>query len=266
METELISVEGIAAALGVKLAYDVCGPTAKYLGGKTCDLAKEGISNIKRVFKSAQQKLKSSRTSDGQVSPRVLRHVIPEAFFTDDELAAEYLGGVLASSKSGISSDDRAVPYLALVSQLSTYQLRTHCIAYTSILNSKKIDDRHIQNWFLNYDVTIILDECDYYNAMSLADSESPHVFADHAFIGLEANALLSGGKEGCITDKKRKPVQNIRYFYPSRQGIELFLWAHGVGKHGVQSYFQKEIMEQVTKLFDIIPVDIECGKIHFSH
>ena len=50
--------------------------------------------------------------------------------FCDDELSAEYFGGVLASSRPGVSRDDRGSSFTALLGRLTTYQIRTHFIFY----------------------------------------------------------------------------------------------------------------------------------------
>lgn len=55
---------------------------------------------MRRIFENADRQL-SDEPVDGRVSPRVLRKVLQEGSFIEDELAAEYLGGVLASSRLG---------------------------------------------------------------------------------------------------------------------------------------------------------------------
>jgi hypothetical protein len=43
----------------------------------------------------------------GRVPPKVLRDVLYHGYVREDELSAQYFGGVLASSLSGINRDDR---------------------------------------------------------------------------------------------------------------------------------------------------------------
>ncbi|MFC1560903.1 hypothetical protein ACFL4V_00330 [Candidatus Latescibacterota bacterium] len=68
---------------------------------------------------------------EGQVPPRVLKRVLSDGWFCEDEIMREYYGGVLASSRSTINRDDRGKTYLELLSNLSTYQTRTYYIVYT---------------------------------------------------------------------------------------------------------------------------------------
>lgn len=62
----------------------------------------------------------------GAVPPKVLKGIIGEAPFCDDELSAEYFGGVLASSRTGVSRNDRGAAFAALVGRLSAYEIRAH--------------------------------------------------------------------------------------------------------------------------------------------
>src|SRR5205823_3226803 len=55
---------------------------------------------------------------------------LEEGSYWDDELGAEYLGGVLASSRTEAPRDDRSASLIALVSRLSTYALRVHYLMY----------------------------------------------------------------------------------------------------------------------------------------
>ncbi len=53
-----------------------------------------------------------------------------EAAFTDDELSADYLGGVLAASGP---DDDSGVPIIAQIGRLSSLQLRMHYVMYREL-------------------------------------------------------------------------------------------------------------------------------------
>ena len=55
-----------------------------------------------------------------------------EGSFTEDEVAACYLGGVLASSKTKEPRDDRGVYFNAQISRLSVFQIRLHYVVYAA--------------------------------------------------------------------------------------------------------------------------------------
>lgn len=125
---ELIIGAGLTADVGAKLLLDVCGPSAKYLGGEFASYTKVGVENLKKVFTKAAHHVQKLNKNEGQVPPRVLKSILSEGYFCKDELQASYLGGVLASSKDPVPRDDRALTYCSMLSSLSAYKIRTHYI------------------------------------------------------------------------------------------------------------------------------------------
>jgi len=90
-----------------------------------------GEKHRSSVRKKAAKKLGKEAEKPGSVPPKVLKGILQDAPFCDDELGAEYFGGVLASSRSGIERDDRGATFLALVGRLGTYQIRSHFSFYS---------------------------------------------------------------------------------------------------------------------------------------
>jgi hypothetical protein len=79
------------------------------------------VENISRVFGHAARKLgPAALETEGAVPPRVLKGILEEGQFADGELAAEYLGGVLASARTAQGRDDRGALLVGLVGRLST--------------------------------------------------------------------------------------------------------------------------------------------------
>jgi hypothetical protein len=225
--------------LSAVMTYKLLGPSAIYLGGKTKELAQKAVENIERVFVNATNKLGPDIDKEGTVPPRVLKGTMNEAAFCEDAIATEYLGGVLASSRRDSSRDDRGVVMNALIGRLSSYQLRTHYIFYHAC---KALYDGK-SNSFLNCpDVNgVFFPMMCYYIAMGYhedvlanvgnADEEaSKTAFQDldslftHIFFGLHREGLISGFRE-----MSRKGEQGIECS-PSPLGVELFLWAYGLG------------------------------------
>jgi hypothetical protein len=122
------AIELVIGATGVK----VLGPTASYVGEGIKEWTERRVANVQRVFKSAEDKLGAELDRPGAVPPRVLKAVLDQAQFAEDELVAEYLGGVLASSRSEVGRDDRAAATAALIGRLSSYALRTHYVLYAA--------------------------------------------------------------------------------------------------------------------------------------
>src|SRR5712691_9549047 len=115
-----------SAAGGAKVVEKILGPTAEYLGAGLKNWTEHRIQNVARIFRKAAGKLGSDNDSPGAVPPRVLKEVLDEGSYSDDELTAEYFGGILASGRSPSGRDDRAASYGRLTSELSTYQIRFH--------------------------------------------------------------------------------------------------------------------------------------------
>jgi hypothetical protein len=112
-------------------AEDIAGSTLGSSILKPPELKEELAANVDRVVRNAGRRLGSEGLArKGRVPLKVLKAVHDEGMVAENELEAEYLGGVLASSRSEIDRDDRAASLIGLVGRLSTYQLRTHYIMY----------------------------------------------------------------------------------------------------------------------------------------
>ncbi|MGL6598005.1 hypothetical protein ACSZOB_09650 [Aeromonas veronii] len=98
----ITSVGAGLAVIGSKdLLIKILGPTADYVGGEIQGLVEKCNINLDNIFVKANKKLGARAEEDGVVSPRVLKHVLDEGRFCDNELTAEYYAGVLAASKEG---------------------------------------------------------------------------------------------------------------------------------------------------------------------
>lgn len=225
----MLSAEAIAgSALGMK----VLSPSADLIG--------EALkSNLDRVVRKAGKRLGSEGLKrPGAVPLRVLKAVRDEGMVCETELGAEYLGGVLASSRTEIHRDDRAASLIALIGRLSTYQLRTHYIIYAlaqralagETVNLGDSDARERAGaFFLPHD--------DWVAAMALSADEDRdwEAIAQHIINGLLREGLIE--QRFAYGDPER-----LRAFVPMKAfsvegfiftitplGIELFTAAHGL-------------------------------------
>lgn len=227
-----------AGALATYLAKDslqkILGPTAEYLGESLKDLTRRRVENIGRIFSKAEEKLGDRINTPGEVSPRVLKVVLNEGSYCDDDLAVEYFGGVLASSRTGISRDDRGARIAKILDGLSTYQIRAHFLVYGSV--------RHLfQGTDLSFDISgrckmrLFLPLDGFAQAMDFDDAEISQFnqILAHTFFGLSSEELIDptawqyGSQEHL---QKEFPGANSAGIIcqPSALGSELFLWAFG--------------------------------------
>jgi hypothetical protein len=174
------------------LVPKLLGPTADYIGEGLKGLTEKGVQNIQRVFQSAAKKLGSKINSPGQVAPRVVKNILNEAYFCDNEVAVEYFGGILASSRSNDTRDDRGAYFAALVGRLSTYQIRSHYVIYQCfkhVFDGKRLPFNHME---LREKAAVFIPLTNYVDAMDCKQYEDMTPYLDHACIGLIKESLIS--------------------------------------------------------------------------
>jgi len=237
----------LGTAIGsAKLVEKILGPTADYLGKGLKEFTEKGMNNIKRIFINAEEKLGDRIDQPGRVSPKVLKGILQEGSFCEDELSAEYFGGVLASSKSSITRDDRGAALIALLSRLSTYQIRSHFIFYQvvkQIFNGEKLGVNKPED-VIKMKMFLIMDE--YCKGMEFSKNEDPAQLLGHVMFGLYKESLI--GKEfqtGSPKHLKRfwKDVKKTGIiFRPSASGVELFMWGYGYGNLHISEFLNPRI------------------------
>ena len=235
---------GLVLAGGAIAAQDAAkrllGPTADYLGQGLRHWTERGFENLNAVFSSAIRKLGHRLDEPGSVPPRILKGVLEEGPFCDDFVAAEYLGGVLASSRSGVSRDDRGVTFIQLLRAMSTYEVRSHYVLYhiaKQLLDGYDVD--FSDGMTHSYLVGIYVPTSVYDTAMDFVEDEvaSWDELMGHTLVALYRHDLISdyfGGSQ----DEVRKhyaqyglePSEGGLICKPTAFGTELFLWANGEG------------------------------------
>lgn len=229
----------LGGAIGsAKVVEKILGPTSEYLGDGLKNWTERRVKNVGRIFENAQKRLGSKIDENGTVPPKVLKAILDDGSFCDDELAAEYFGGVLASSRTEISRDDRGASITALIGRLTTYQIRSHYLFYSiikkifdgnDILISNTIENRNKLETFISFESYII--------AMEFSDNEDVGNILSHVMFGLDREKLIESNFEFGSTERAKKFGSGGIMFIPSTLGIELFLWAHGKGSVPIQKF-----------------------------
>ncbi len=223
---------GLALFGSAKLIEKILGPTAEYIGEGIKNWTEKRINNVENIFAIAQKKLGSKIEENGAVPPKVLKGILDEGSFCDDHISAEYFGGVLASSRSGVSRDDRGAVLISLLSRLSTYQIRTHYIFYHFIkrtFDGTNIDPNVGES---RRKLELYIPQNIYTTAMEFEEEEKINVLLSHIMFGLQKEGLIEddfhfGSKEYIEKWLKNATAGGI-IFQPSSLGVELFLWAYG--------------------------------------
>jgi hypothetical protein len=241
---------GAGAYLAKDLLKQALGPTADYIGEGLKQFTAKRIENINRIFRKFINKLGERIDEPGQVHPKLLKNLILDGSFCDDELTAEYYGGVLASSRTGVNRDDRGITYLDQVSRLSTYQIRTHFIIYTVIRDLFKgvkiAPHQKLRTGVHPHIYSICIPQSDYNIAMDFGDKEDINLCTHHSLTGLDNNGLAE------IINYKPQALKGVTGNYknnesgfsirPTIAGVELFLWASGHGDVDIADFLTLDI------------------------
>lgn len=255
-----IGLGAIGAYLGKDGIEKILGPTAEYLGNGLRDLAQKRIENVGRIFQKAERKLGDKIDSPGEVPPRVLKTILDEGSFCDDELASEYFGGILASSRTESGRDDRGARISKILDGLSSYQIRAHYLIYSSISNvflksgiPFNMEGRPKMQIFIPFS--------GFFHAMDFNQEESNQLsqLLTHIFFGLASEDLIER------TDWQYGTKEHIKKIFPgatesgilcqpSALGAELFLWAFGLADKSLEYILKGECQFEVNGVSAGIP------------
>jgi hypothetical protein len=210
----------------------VFGPPADELGKALARVVAFKTQNFGRIIEKADSRLVGKELT-GEVNPRVGFVMLEEGSLCDDELMAEYLGGVLAASRSSDGRDDRAVTWTHIVTGLSSFQIRAHYLLYrewAKLLNDlmPDIDLSYSTEMEL---ANICLDLGEFESALMQDSEAEPEAILRHSIFGLTRAGLLNdtwlygspqkSGWRSC-------PFDNYIKVTPTGRGIELYGWALG--------------------------------------
>jgi hypothetical protein len=238
------AVAGVAKALdpnsksmelGTSLWGAVLGPPAKALGlhyEKQVQRWSES-EQTKHVLKLAASK--SDASIPGSVAPRVAAAVLDAAQYSDDKFVAEYLSGVLASSRTPGGTDDRGVAWSALVGRLPADALKLHYIIYATLQRKMRGEDADVvTQWCQKY---LVIRYFDMVPVWDFTSQEGVRRLVDAAYV-LQREGLLDQLTHGGADHLTGYPYG--QYVLPTGgdmlivtttvQGIQLFLQGHGYG------------------------------------
>jgi hypothetical protein len=261
-----IGLGAVAAYLAKDGVSKLLGPTADYLGNGLKEFTRQRSEAVGKIFSSAYRKLGQKVDSPGTVPPKVLKAVINEGSYSNDPLAIEYFGGILASARTEEGRDDRSARLAKTVDGLSTYQLRAHYLIYSTIrdLFLKKeltfnMDDRPKMQFFVTLESFI--------EGMALSQKEKDQFpqLLSHILFGLHADSLIGptmkyGQQDGLKDVFPAVPAAGI-ILEPSTLGAELYLSAFGFAEKPREFLFSEAFsnkLEGITAGFTVaIPTKI---------
>ena len=254
--TTIVGIGAITAYVGKDIVIRLLGPTAEYLGGELKEFTKKRMENIGRIFSNAERKLGNKLEIPGQVPPKVLKTIVNEGSYSDDNIAVEYFGGVLASSRTEVSRDDRGARIAKTIDSLSTYQIRTHYLIYATISTLFSADGNSFNYPEHRKALEIFIPHQSYEEAMGFTQRELENLqLLSHIVNGLDTDGLIDG--EWTIGGRLSLGGNNLGngiVCAPSRLGAELFLWAFGHGDKRLDFMLTEEFSAEIEGIPQSIP------------
>jgi hypothetical protein len=255
------ATEGLTKAAG-ELLVRMFGPAADQIGAYLEQKAYYRFNNAQRIAEKAQRKATELGKEDGNISQRLSYVMLEDGTYSDDELMAEYLGGVLAAGRSPSGKDDRGVTWTKLVTSMSSLQLRAHFVLYREwayALHGKS--DINLGTARERGEMYVELSDF-----IDILRELTPEVGFDavvqHILSGLSRFDLIaddySAGAAGYLRERggsyipDEVPFQQIFRAIPSIAGLELYGWA--VGLPGVDP-------EEFVTLPEMIDFDVEIRR-----
>ena len=191
-EPTTVGLAALVAYLSKDGVAKILGPTADYLGGQLKEFTQKRIENVGKIFSNAEKKLGNKIDSPGQVPPKVLKTIINEGSYSDDVIAVEYFGGVLASSRTEVGRDDRGSRLSKIIDNLSVYQIRSHYLIYSTISDLFSNSENSFDIQPNRRKMQLFMPVQGYYEAMAFTSQEweNPQLL-NHIFHGLDTDGLI---------------------------------------------------------------------------
>lgn len=232
-----LAVGAAALGLGGDIVRRIVGPPADRLGEALGRLMEQRTANVGRVLASAERKLGDRISDPGQVPTRVAAAILEQGSYCEDQLMAEYLGGILASARTEAGRDDRATRWVTLVTGLSTYEIRLHYALYAAgraalIEAGVRVPWGNESN-YPQFDFVMSNDAFD--AAMEFDDSEPAEDITTEALFALSREDLLTRWRTVSpdtlrLEQRRRAPKDEPCLIYsPTTAGIQLFMWGLGM-------------------------------------
>jgi hypothetical protein len=231
MDPQTTALVVLGGVVGQDFLKKLLGPAADYLGEQGKELTRKAVENLGRILTIARRKLGNRAEQPGSIPPRTVQKLLTDGSFIDDDVCAEYFGGVVASSRSQTGRDDRGTFFLDMIGRLSTYQIRAHYVFYSCLRQLYRAPDCDLDNIQHCDAARVYIAEGAFKRAMDYQPSEDAERLTSHVLWGLAKEQLIghfiSGSAELLRRMKSSVPGDGI-VMTPTPVGAELFLWAHG--------------------------------------
>jgi hypothetical protein len=224
-----ISGGGIVARGAVAAVGRVIGPSLDKIGEMVASYTEFRLENVQRIADNAARK---GGDRDGSVPPRVAARLLDEGSYCDDELMAEYFGGLLAAARTPDGRDDRAAMWTAQIAAMSAVEIRAHYLFYRewAALLADRIDLALMLAFEDRRTVArMYLPMSEFISCLGTGDDmgQFSHAITDLVRLGLLGTHYAYGENEEAGIGGSPFPATIM--VHPSAAGIELYGWAQGL-------------------------------------
>jgi hypothetical protein len=211
----------------------VLGPSADEIGEALRRYTAYKLRNVGRIVEDADAK-SSANPVGGIVNARLAYILLEEGSLCDDELMANYLGGVLAGSRSPDGRDDRAIAWSRVITSLSSLQIKAHYLLYREwAARLRGVPINRMMNINL-YKVRMNLELDEFLDALTSSTDVEREAALNHSIAGLARMGLInekywwvSHGKLDFIA--LGRPFKRTLSVQATPTGLELYGWAQGL-------------------------------------
>jgi hypothetical protein len=215
------------------LLLRVLGPAADAINEALGRYTPYRVGNVGAIIERADAKSSDSVESRKVVNPRVAYVLLEDGSYCHDDLMIDYLGGVLAGSRTPHGRDDRAVAWSHVVTSLSTLEVRAHYLLYREwAARLHGLADLNLGISADRYRATMDVDLGEFLPAL-IQESEVPvqdalgHAIPGLIRVGLLENEYYIGPRENASEPDAR--FEHLLRVMPSVIGLELYGWAQGL-------------------------------------
>lgn len=260
-----------AAKVAGNLLQRLLGPSADVMGAHWADGLRQ--HNLQKLLFKTEERARRTGNS-GYTKPRLAAAAFDSVQYSEDEILAEYVSGVLASSRSASGGTDDGVPWTALIGRLSSTQLRLHYLLYSI---ARPVVSPLGNAFYELEDHSVIVPLGDVLDALNPGgDPDEPDFSA--AFLGLVREGLFSNnyryGPREFFEKRENERFGSGQYgqvrkvatehlpeyallFETNTQGALLYIWGLGAGAESTDAYLDPGI-----DLAAIAPEDLPSTRI----
>jgi hypothetical protein len=215
------------------LLIRVLGPAADAIDEALGRYTPYRVRNVGGIIERADAKSRDSVESRKVVNPRVAHVLLEDGSYCDDDLTLDYLGGVLAGSRTPHGQDDRAVAWSHVVTSLSTLEVRAHYLLYREwAARLQGLAELNLGISADRYRATMDVDLSEFLPLLVQGIEVPVQDALGHAIpglirVGLLENEYYIGPREN--TGEPDARFEHLLRVMPSVIGLELYGWAQGL-------------------------------------